>query len=581
MNYNKLFIASFLSILLMVVGCSKDETVIKESSKIDTKDILLSLEAGKETISFYAADAWTASLSTTSWIKIDPTTRAGEAGDSKVIIEWDKNTNIKERVADLTIAVKGENPVKIRLIQFPESPMLTVDKQELNLVVKPAAGNGKGLFVDTISVKSNIKWAIKNIPAWIEYSTVGDKEPQEGVSTDIQLIISANPAKFDQTVMSATIQLGQKDNADLDVALQISAETSIKAIGANNAEISSLQLEYSSGTGNQYAASFNLVSNTSWKLAECPQWLQPSKTDNAQEYAASLNTNIKFWFHVQTADLDTEALKGNVVFVNEKTKTSLSLEVVFPGTGMNYFENNIMLNPDAPFKASQYDENWTPIPGATSVDFDMYTAVDYASLNEAPFTVHFVSSNYGIALNKPATWADVEIAQEFKTGKSPLVSKKLTLFVHDRNDMEMNPYEKRFAYMIVTPKNVTFDDLFDQAGKLKAEYENVAKLFGQEGKARPPFNSEIPDEVQFTAKGGEFKYMIISGPEFLNSQVEDQSWLSVNFEWTDNFELKAVVKAQPNTTGKSRFQTVQLTEWVEATQSEDVVFEFIVTQAAE
>ncbi|MGL5731757.1 MAG: hypothetical protein ACRCX5_11645, partial [Bacteroidales bacterium] len=72
MNYNKLFIASFLSILLMVVGCSKDETVIKESSKIDTKDILLSLEAGKETISFYAADAWTASLSTTSWIKIDP-----------------------------------------------------------------------------------------------------------------------------------------------------------------------------------------------------------------------------------------------------------------------------------------------------------------------------------------------------------------------------------------------------------------------------------------------------------------------------------------------------------------------------
>ncbi|MGL5785337.1 MAG: BACON domain-containing protein, partial [Bacteroidales bacterium] len=462
MNYNKIFFASFFALLLMVVGCSKDDTVIKESSKIDTKDILLSLEAGKETISFVAADTWTASLSTTSWIKIDPTTRAGEAGDSKVIIEWDKNASIKERVTDLTIAVKGENPVKIRLVQFPDAPMLTADKQELNLVVKPTAGSGKGQFVDTISVKSNIKWTVKNMPAWIEYSTVGDKEPQEGVASDIQLVISANPAKFDQTLMDATIQLGQNGNEDYDVAVHVTAETIMKAIGADNAEITSLQLEYSSGASNQYTASFNLLSNTSWKLTECPQWLQPSKEDNSEEYAANLNTNIKCWFHVQTTDLDTEALKGNVVFVNEKTKTTLSLEVVFPGTGLDYFENNLELNPDEPFKAKQYDENWNPIPGATSKDFDMFTAVDYKSLDDAPFTVHFVSSRYGIAESVPAHWAGVDLAQEFKTGKSPLISKRLSLYVRDRNEyMEANPYEKRFAYMIVTPKNVTFDDLFD------------------------------------------------------------------------------------------------------------------------
>ncbi|MGL5786215.1 MAG: hypothetical protein ACRCX4_05320, partial [Bacteroidales bacterium] len=163
----------------------------------------------------------------------------------------------------------------------------------------------------------------------------------------------------------------------------------------------------------------------------------------------------------------------------------------------------------------------------------------------------------------------------------PLISKRLSLYVRDRNEyMEANPYEKRFAYMIVTPKNVTFDDLFDQSGELKLEYQNTAKLFGQDGLSRPPFESEIPAEVLFKAGASEQRFAVLSGPEALGSIVEDASWLVVDFNWTEEHTLEVLVKAEANTSGKRRSQNVSIIEWVEATQSEEVVYEFIVTQEA-
>ncbi|MGL5787230.1 MAG: BACON domain-containing protein [Bacteroidales bacterium] len=577
MKLNKLFFAVLLAITAFTVSCSKDEAVTKDPSKIDASDIMLSLEKGNQTISFYASADWTAALSTTSWIKIDPMTRAGVAGESKVIIEWEANTSIKERVAELTIAVKDENPVKIKITQLSEKPTLIIDKSELNLVVKPNAGNGRGQFVDTISVKSNIKWTLKNLPAWIEYSTVGDKEPQEGVPSDIQLIISADPKKFDQTVMSASIKLGAASNEDNDVVLEVSAETILKAVDADKNEVSKLTLAYSAESGGRYVANFNMLSNTSWKIKECPVWAQPSRMDNAYEYASNLDTKVAFWFHVETKDLDIEALKGNVVFVNEQTNTTVAFELVFPGTGADYFEYNLEVDPDAPFGPSMFDENWNEIPGATSKDFEMFTGRSFTDLSDAPFAVHFVSSEYGIAKPIPAHWANVEMKQSLKSGRAPLFSTQMTLYVNNRSEfMEPNPYSARYAYMIVTPADVLFDDLFE-GDRLKQEYQNIAKLFGQNGLPRPPFTTDIPQDVAFTVDGGSQTFSVLSGPDQIGSEVEDSSWLSVDFKWTDE-GLKIVVEAKPNTTGKARTQTATISEWVGEDQF--TLQEFTVSQSA-
>lgn len=584
MKLNKLFFALLLAITTFAVSCSKDDSITKESSRIDTKDIMLTVEKGTETISFFAADDWTASLSASSWIKIDPMTKSGKAGESKVVIEWVDNSSVKERVADLTIAVRGENPVKIRLTQLPEKASLIVDKSALNLVVKPNAGNGRGQFVDTISVKSNIKWMLKNIPSWIEYSTVGDKEPQEGVVTDIQLIISADPKKFDQTVMNSTLKLGTADGADLDVAIDVTAETILKAVNKDMQSVTSLPLTFSSATGSKYAASVKLISNGLWKLKEYPQWAQPSAKDNATEYAATLNTEITFWFSVDSKDLDTDALKGNVVFVNEQTNTTASFELTFPGTGVNYFEYDLIISSDAPFDATpKYDAQWNPIPGSTSMDFNMYTGRDYNHLGEAPFAVHFVNSNYGIAQQIPARWAGVEILPDFKSTKSLLVGKKLSLYVNPRQEFEDDPYSARYAYMIVTSADVKFNDLFTENGKLKHEYENVAKLFGQHGLEEPKFDSAIPETISFAANGGESVYEIYSGPSMIGTTLEyGHPWIEITFEKNEMDRPSGmIIKTKPNTTGKERKEVITITEYKPSTDSEVDIYEFTVTQAAE
>lgn len=581
MKLNKLFFALLLAITTLAVSCSKDE-VVKEQSRIDTSDIMLSLEKGTESISFFAADEWTAALSTTSWIKIDPMTKGGQAGESKVTIEWEKNTSVKERVADLTIAVRGESPVKIRLTQFPEKASLTVSKSELNLVVKPNAGNGRGQFVDTISVKSNIKWTLKNIPAWIEYSTVGDKEPQDGIPTDIQLIISADAKKFNQTVMSSILKIGAADASDLDAEIAVSAETVLKSLDKDMNAVTTLPLTYSTSLS-KYAASVKMVSNAMWKVKECPQWAQPSYLNNATEYASTLNTEITVWFTIDSKDLDTDKLSGNVVFVNEQTNTTVSFELTFKGTGTDFFEYNLILNPDAPFEAKGMDENWNPIPGATSIDFPMTTGKEYTGIHDAPFKFHFVNSHYGIAQQEPAYWANVEIKQDFRSTKSPLITKELTVFVQDRQEGEENPYEGRYAYMIATPANVEFDDLFDENGKLKAEYENVAKLFGQKGLEEPKFESAIPELIMFTAEGAEKSFEIINGPSMISTDLAYMHpWIELSFKMNEMGRPSGIViKTKPNTTGKARSQVIKVKEYKPATDSEVDIYEFTVTQTAE
>lgn len=582
MKLNKLFFAVLMALTVFTVGCSKDEDVVKDQSKIDTEDILATIEKGSKSITFYAANDWTASLSTTSWVKIDPMTKAGVKGNAEVKIEWEANTGIKERVADLTILVNGESPVKIRITQLPDQPIVTVSKESLNLLVDKMAANGKGQFVDTISVKSNIKWTLKNMPAWIEYSTVGDKEPQEGVSTDIKLVVTANPKKFNATEMVGAFQIGKADATDLDATVEVKAVTELKALDEDKNPVSKLILVQSAGTGNKYAASFRMVSNTSWTLKEYPKWATPSKSNNSEEYAENLHSEITVWFAMETKNLDTEELRGNVVFVNEQTKTEVSMEIIFPGTGVNFFEFTINLTPDTYFDATNMDEQWNPIPGAfTELNFTMYSGKDYSSINEAPYRIHFVNTRNGLEYPEEAFWLGVDMAAGRKATKSPLISKQLTLWVQSRNMDFANKYENRYALMVITPKNVEFDDLFGDNGKLKLEYRDIAIQVNQKGFNQEGFESAIPEVVNFAAAPGEQEFEVFKA-FFIRHQMEDDSWASIEYLLGDYDKVEGMkIKVNANTTGQARSQKVQMLQYKEANDTEEVVYEFTINQAAE
>lgn len=581
MKLNNLFLAMLMALNIFFFGCSKDETVTKEPSKIDTSDIMLAIESGSKSFSFVAADDWTASLSTSSWIKIDPMTKAGSKGESVVKLEWTVNTSIKERVTDLTIAVRDENPVKIRITQMPEQAMVTVSKSEINMIVNPEAANGKGQFVDTVNVKSNIKWIVKDLPNWIEYSTVDNKEPQEGVPTDIQLVLSANPKYFAQTEMITSLKIGKSGSADVDATLNAKAITEMKALDTDKKPLSSLVIRKSVAANNKFVASFHLVANTSWKLKSAPEWVEVSHTNNNTQYAMNLHSDIVVWLTMSNANLDTDPKSGKVVFVDEKTNTELSLDLTFEGIGADFFEYEIDHNPDQLFDATKFDENWNPIPGAVlAKELIMFTSKDYTSLNEAPFKAHFVHSNNGIATQQEALWLGLDFPMDPFNGRSPLVSKKLELFVQDRMNDYGDKFNPRYAFMIITPASVSFDDMFEY-GQLKSEYRDASVMIGQHAMPRPPFTTDIPEVVRFKAvitdKDAQI-FHVLSGPEELGSRVEDSSWLTVDFD-TKGGGVKIIVKPETNTTGKARTQTATITEWVGEEQI--TVCEFSVFQAAE
>lgn len=604
LNLKKSMFVSFAAVTLLgAVACSEsdDKGLTGAFSKIEVKDFSISVAQGDSAILFYAANDWTATLSSSSWISIDESTKVGTKGDSKVILRWKEHTGIKERATELTIAVANENPVRVKITQLPNKPILLIDQEESQLVVDRKGANGRGLFTDTLTVNSNIKWTIKEKPSWIEYNILDNKEPQEGVPTTIRMVLVGSSALFNTAEMTGAIVLGAPASEEMNQSLSIKAVSEMTVVASasetDNTPVSRIVMERSGSAGGRFSAQMVVKANTGWALENVPAWADASALNNDKEYGEYLKTQKVVSIIMKDGSLDTDQLTHTVRFRDEKTGLQQDVEIVFPGTGNDFFEARLAFPVDFSFDATAFTPDWTEIPDAVlSFDFDMVSAGDYNTIEEAPFQFFFLEANNGFYYKNEVYWANVYMAEE-PTTRAALITKRLMLTVNDRNmGMEENKIETRQAYMVIAPKSVSFEDLF-KAGTEDLKEEYAGTFISQKGIALADPETDIPNVVPFEKAGGE-QFFTMSGITMPSLYVRDFSkpedawdawvllssdhWMSYTIESDESgYPAYLTLSTPENTTNKKREYLVRLTEFREATQEEIIVKEFTVSQLGE
>lgn len=593
-NLTKYLLASFASAaLLSTVACSEEENKVEApASKIEIKDFTLVLDDGDTTLTFFAENDWTATLSTTSWINIDATTRSGLKGSAKIILNWEENKSVNVREAVLTIAPKNETPVKIRISQFSKAPILTLSRENSSLSIRKSSPSDRGLFTDTITVDSNLKWEVKSLPEWIDYNFVGDKKPQEGVPTEIKLALVGNTRLFTAAEMTGEIVIGSANHPDSDKTIAAKAVSELEIVTSNedNTPVSSVIMERIPGANNQYTAKVFVKSNTAWSLIDLPQWATASVSDNASDYNASLETGITVFIAMKDGLLDTDRLEHPIRFYDKTTKLEKTLDIIFPGTGNDFYEMNFVLNADYRFPATKADEI-ADHDHLLTRNFPMLSAADYSNLNEAPFKFFFIKAQNGFPVKEEVFWAGVELNNNAASMRSTVINKELTLWLSERNsatEWASDPYAERHALMVVAPKDLPFDSLFIKGTEdLKPEYESTRVFIGQSGLKKVIVN-EIPQEVVFTA-AADTKPFALSGIDGPSTYVDGEfgggnDWMTIEFEGDDFGVVSGVkISTKPNITGKARSCKVEIKQFImdNTGEREELFYSFTVQQAAE
>ncbi|MEG0948608.1 MAG: hypothetical protein RSE51_07450 [Bacteroidales bacterium] len=587
-----MFVSFATAALLSAVACSEsdDKNITELPSKIEVADFSVTTAQGDSTLTFYAANNWSATLNTTSWISIDPSTKLGPKGNAEIKLLWKESTSLKERSADLTIAVENEAPVKIRITQFSNEPSLVINQESSALKVDIKGNDGHGLFVDTLVVNSNFGWEVKQKPSWLDYSFL-DKESQEGVLTEVTLILTGRHAEFDAAQMNGNLVLGASNSDAFDQTIPVTAKSVLYAYhsGIDQTEVSELTLAPLGSAGNRFAATMLVHSTGLWKVQDVPAWLTVSAFDNSVEYQRNILSTKEITVLVDRENLDTDANEATIKIVNEKTGQSSDIKIVFPGTGADYYETLIELGKDFSFDATRRTEDYVPVPNAVlERDFEIISAQSYGSVAEAPFQFFFVKSDKGFTYKEEVSWvgADLKAAQ----ARTPMEKRAFELYVTDRRDdwMDLNKEEERQAYMVIAPKGVAFEDLF-MAGTedLKEEYVEKAVFIAQKGLPMAKPETSLPEEIAFAAEGGETEWFTASNFNMVSFMINkeiipDDAWIRVELDYDEMGNVTGVMlKAKPNTTGKERSYTIELLNFVEATQSEELVMTITVTQSAE
>lgn len=569
----------FFLILSVFAACSETEE-IKEPSKIDTTSVLLEPGAFEKTISFYAGGDWTASLSNTSWIQLDPTTKVGTKGDAEVKFTCRANEGTAERRSNLTIRVNEQESFVIEIKQLPKGPYLIVDSEDLAFTVDPLIYK-RGAFTARAKVTSNSQWELKNLPEWISYYSVNDKQPVEGVSTQIELVFEADLSKFDRAEMTHELMIASTVHSEVVRTLTMTATSTISTQDLSGAEAASFVMFRSPAAANGYMAEMIVESNTGWSINKesLPEWLQLTVANNDREYASSLLTKkaVKLFFN--SALLDTDLMNAEVILENTTLGLQHKVNIIFPGTGEDYYESLLFIPSDFEFSASRWDQNWQPVPGAVlDLDFAMLSGKDYKGLSDAPFNIYLIAGQNGFTLKEKATWAGVDhLGESAQEMRSPLSKHDFVLWV------TQNTGARREAYVVITPKEVTFDDLFlNEEGDLKPEYDEKKTHFAQQGVATSGFECAIEDNYVSFAKGADQQlFEIFKTPEMIFTNMYGHEWLSVDFKRDNTGKLSLVVDVKENTTGQPRSQEVVIYEYVSDFEPEKVIYTFLVEQAGE
>ena len=584
---NKIFLVLFLALGFSVSCSDDDEPVVEKGiSVVDKTPIAIGFDAGTKTIEFTAAGDWTASLSTTSWIKIDKTTNSGVKGSASVTLNWDEKASANIREANLTILVNGEEPFVIKITQMGVESELLIDKSELDLVLDSNIG-ANGEFRDAIVVTSNVKWVIKDKPDWINIQSEGGKDPIDGPSV-IRLFISANhdSKAFNSQNMTGSLVIGLQDDTSVDktITAKSSNDFNIFESYSNNA-IKTVELDITGEDGP--FAGIDIKGNARWELVRpVADWLSIDEiySNNNVEYNKSIDNEKTISLGVYKEKYDTKKKETTIAFRNKLTGQERSINVIFPGMGDDYIKLKFPTLVDFKFNASATTWDGNPIvKPVLDCDFLLTSSVNYTSMADCPLQFYCLkaSNEWGPIFKEKVDWASIDMSNT-PSSRGALTTKDFVLTLEDRNvntDAEViNPengyvtFDKsftRFFTLVVVNSTVNYDDMFDEVGELKSEYRDNSRSFKQAGVFVPDFAPALSKEIQF-ANAAEVKtFEFTKTPSYISyvllkdgkeTEIEGHDWILIKDGYIDGIEdrLKNISFDISENNGEARQETIRI-----------------------
>lgn len=560
-----------------VTACSDDDddNIVPEPF---TKDLTFTSAAKDTVLVFNAYADWKASVTKSDVVEIK-SAKTGKAGEVKLEIQVFENTTFAARDAEIRISDgrSGNNVYKIK--QAPTLRNVNFSKT-LNFT---QTGD---LFTDTVTVVANVAWEISKMPEWVKSyeKTNNELMPQDGVRTEIELVIVADNSKFTTTKMEGEIEFSDKTGAIYPLPVEFAGFTphvDFYVVNEAEEEVSVDKLVLAMNEQDEYMVKVIVKSNVGW-VVTVPVWVE--ETNVIGEPQNALETEISVWLKMNKGEYDTDPLTESVNFDAETVNFHKAIDLVFPGVGNSYmdFEREAIF--DRVLPADPFAED------ARTLSFEAYASND---------NYKFVLIDYGSGdwlRNVEIGWASVMPASEEYSipTRSPILKEKWEIKAWGANDQD----QPRYAMMFMIPADMDPSELFDPNTPLLDDEGNPREDWGEpvyqlkpewEGKGTHFSQAAAQIDYYFTVISGIENNRLEVGPEAKNYTIEVDtdceqltmmldgqypgmdSWVTMSFEAFSKGKL--ILQVTKNATDKSRKGIITLVD-----QNENELYQFDLIQ---
>lgn len=575
------------AVVAVFSSCSNDDEEGGAASSIqlisDAEITCLAEQSDILKIDFSASGKWTAKASV-GWIKL--TKRSGEAGDNITIpFTVDGNDLFKQRVGIITVKDPATGKgVDVTVIQGEKDAKIVFTGEN-------ADGTGVKLAIDeenkqitaTVKVTSNYDWSIETDNSWLTYT----KESAGNGSFNVTFY--ADPDKlyqaggYGQQKGIANFTYISETRSPAVKAYEVNFEgitpklTFIEKEDGISTEFTEIFLKdvYNEGV---FKKSIIVSSNVKWKLGDKPSFAKVGYNVDSDEAETQNNNSVNFfttetvvYFDLQEGKLDTtEKLSESQKFVDANSQEVLedALKVTCEPVGEDYvfidakdFPKDLNGNYGVYMFEASHEDGWSNVTKKFSVRCgnhdNMYFFI--ARLNSVSATLYdtYVDergqerSTNMTGVSWQGKWGSVWPVEEEYT-RSAVDTKEYEISISPRNSSEgemgsVAEKDRYFALFAICTDYIEYEDLFDENGELKEEYQNSYIILGQKAQQieftfeskKLPIDGTV---LEFAAEGEtiEIDYVTNADPNFNGTQLFENVKVHTQGDpiatWDEDFE---------------------------------------------
>ena len=272
-----LIILTILAADILIISCQKElpaglkyvaskggnsEAIVSPEISLDLEDLEFTAESGSKVFNIKSNISWTVS-SDKAWCNVSPSS-GNDNGSVTVMVS--ENPTTSSRTATITVR-SVINILTVKVVQNGADATISLDISAMEFT----SSSGE----KSLSITSNTSWTLSSDQEWCSVSpSLGSN------SSSVSIKVSENTSTSER---SATVTV-TTDVGIRTVKVTQAGATAVLAIGVTN-------LDFISDSGSN---TFNITSNTSWKVASDQSWctVSPKAGSNDGSVTVSVDENI-------------------------------------------------------------------------------------------------------------------------------------------------------------------------------------------------------------------------------------------------------------------------------------------------